>query len=714
VALCVRLLVSNVYWRATHVLQVLFSVCGVQVPSKICRNGCLDLKTRSAKNNERANAHTSLRTNVYNLETLAPHAEYANYIHKISTKYSHSTNKRIATNKNYSTKYKSRIMSHHTLLENLLPDNDASSRRVTLLPVPTIVDVTKKSNDSKRGTSKRRVYPADPPIHMTVTQTQTVGELKQQVQKLHAIDADAQHYFVGKRFVHNCEIAANALAVDAQSSKSATSKCATSKSATSTPATSKPVLLVVALNPYRRINKENNEAVNKEALRAEALRAEALRAEAVNKDSVKEEAVKEEAVEKIIKKKKDKEEQGRTKRHLLTVWLSLLEGGRLSVRVWNTDAVWHLKQAVAREHGIPVAAQCLLYVGCNLHDCAALQHCNVQHDTAIHLVVRTHVAPAIRVFALAPATTNTQVATTTATTTAPTHAPTTTNTQVATANTQVAFTNTHIATANTRVPNTHKWVELVVPANADVGAIACALFAQDVAARHQDNGHAEHDEQNNASSQKCSRRCRLPSHALAQQWKIGNRSDCSFDCAPECALELGVPISDYLLPNKAVNEVRHDPAQHNVTETQDKQSGTRSNRDDTKIHSKIQTIVLVPRKARRHHLHHSTQSNKQIEEQVEEQVEEQRFTDLEEQPEKQKREHEQKQEEQEQEQKQSRIKCRKESARNENKGNNENVDPQTKKYPTINNSAPHWFGRWPQLVAALVRWTSCCSCLHRM
>ncbi len=691
------LLASN-----TSKASSVFCVC-VQVPSKICRNACLDLKTRSAKNNQRTNVHTSVRTNEYNLETLAPYAEYAKYIHKVSTKYSHSTNKRIATNKNYSTKYKSRIMSHHTLLENLLPDNDASSRRVTLLPVPTIVDVTKKSNESKRGTSKRRVYPADPPIHMTVTQTQTVGELKQQVQKLHAIDADAQHYFVGKRFVHNCEIAANALAVDPQRSKSATSKSATSKSATSTPATStpatskpatsKPVLLVVALNPYRRINKENNEAVNKEAVNKEALRAEALKEEAVNKDSVKEEAVKEEAAEKIIKKKEDKEEQGRTKRHLLTVWLSLLEGGRLSVRVWNTDAVWHLKQAVAREHGIPVAAQCLLYVGCNLHDCAALQHCNVQHDTAIHLVVRTHVAPAIRVFALAP---------------------TTTNTQVATANAQVAFTNTHAnTTTNTHVPNTHKWVELVVPANADVGAIACALFAQDVAAR-QNNRHAEHDEQNNASSQKCSRRCRLPSHALAQQWKIGNRSDCSFDCAPECALELGVPISDYLLPNKVVHEVRHNPAQHNVTEAQDNQSGTRSNRDDTKICSKIQTIVLVPQKARRHHLHHSTQSNKQIEEQVEEQVEKQGFTDLEEQPEKQKREHEKKQEEQEQEHKQSRIKCKKESARNENKENDENVGPQTKKYPTQNNSAPHWVGRWPQLVAALVRWTSCCSCLHRM
>lgn len=576
-------------------------------------------------------------------------------------------------------------MYHHTLLENLLPENGVSSRHVTLLPVPTIVDVTKKSNESKRGASKRRVYPADPPIHMTVTQTQTVGELKQQVQKLHAIDADAQHYFVGKRFVHNCEIAANVLAVDAQSSKSATSNSATStpatsKSATSTPATSKPVLLVVALNPYRRINKENNDAVNKEALRAEA-----LKAEAVNKDSVKEEAVKEEAVENIIKKKEAKEEQGRTKRHLLTVWLSLLEGGRLSVRVWNTDAVWHLKQAVAREHGIPVAAQCLLYVGCNLHDCAALHHCNVQHDTAIHLVVRTHVAPAIRVFARAPATTNTQVAT---------------------ANAQVAFTDTHAnTTTNTQVAKTHKWVELVVPANADVGAIACALFAQDVAARHHNNRHAEHDEQNNASSRKCSRRCRLPSHALAQQWKIGNRSD----CAPECALELGVPISDYLLPNKVVHEVRHNPAQHIVTEAHDNQWGAHSNRDDTKIHSKIQTIVLVPRKAR-HHMHHLTQSNKQ----VEEQVEEQRFTDLEEQTEKQKREHEQKQDEQEQKQTHNRIKCRKESARNENKENDENVDPQTKKYPTKNNSAPHWFGRWPQLVAALVRWTSCCSCLHRM
>ena len=233
-------------------------------------------------------------------------------------------------------------MQHHT-------QPQAIANTLSLIPVPLVLPL----NKSGTLTTRRRVLPADPTIHISsdhLHSVQTIHDLKLRVQKMHGIDAAAQEIFVNRRFLG-----------DKESISEATTSAATS-AATSEATFEAKAFLIVILHIDRPLPF-----------------AAASFSRASSPTS--------------LLKPSSNTCDGTT----MNVCLNLLNGRRLPVRVRHTDTGWHLKHAIAYHHGIPIQAQSLIYTGAFLNDCAMLRHYHVQEATTIHLVVREPVPRAVSV-----------------------------------------------------------------------------------------------------------------------------------------------------------------------------------------------------------------------------------------------------------------------------------------------------------------------------
>lgn len=233
-------------------------------------------------------------------------------------------------------------MQHHT-------QPQAIANTLSLIPVPLVLPL----NKSGTLTTRRRVLPADPTIHISsdhLHSAQTIHDLKLRVQKMHGIDAAAQEIFVNRRFLG-----------DKESISEATTSAATSAATSEATSEAKAFLIVIlhidrplpfAAGSFSRASSPTS-----------------------------------------LLKPSSNTCDGTT----MNVCLNLLNGRRLPVRVRHTDTGWHLKHAIAYHHGIPIQAQSLIYTGAFLNDCAMLRHYHVQEATTIHLVVREPVPRAVSV-----------------------------------------------------------------------------------------------------------------------------------------------------------------------------------------------------------------------------------------------------------------------------------------------------------------------------